>query len=162
MSLVEDIAAYVAKAPGSRARDIAIALGVERRDVNSLLYREVMRRFRIDPDYRWYLVCRDDSVSPEEPLLVPQEQVVSAVCLERPTPTTLDMLRARCNLARLKRGVPPTDGIDALAIGMNRLSKRIDLVLSSEPAQRWFAVTGEYGEGKSFFRAYACRRAAGE
>ena len=66
---------------------------------------------------------------------------------------------ARRTLARLKRGVPPTDAIDSLAIGMEPLQLHLDRLFKERAAPRWLAVTGEYGEGKSFFRAFACRRA---
>jgi hypothetical protein len=69
------------------------------------------------------------------------------------------VLRARRTLARLKRGVPPADAIDSLAIGMEPLQAHLDRLFTVPGAPRWLAVTGEYGEGKSFFRDFACRRA---
>ncbi len=66
---------------------------------------------------------------------------------------------ARRTLARLKRGVPPTLGIFRFAVGMHHVEQRISTLLLPDSRPRWFAVTGEYGEGKSFFRALACENA---
>jgi len=70
-----------------------------------------------------------------------------------------DMREARSAIARLKRGVPPCQGICRLAVGMKRLEQRLQSLLLPDTSPRWFGLTGEYGEGKSFFRALACEHA---
>ena len=50
-------------------------------------------------------------------------------------------------------------GISRFAVGMNHLERRLSTLLLPDSRPRWFAVTGEYGEGKSFFRALACENA---
>src|SRR5215475_4934277 len=62
---------------------------------------------------------------------------------------------ARRILDRLKRGVPPTSGINELSIGMSRLEKKLSDLLSPTAKPRWFLVMSEYGEGKSHFHSYS-------
>lgn len=64
-----------------------------------------------------------------------------------------DTLNARRALSRLKRGVPPGMGIAHIAVGMERLESSTRALLGGDAHPRWFAVSGEYGEGKSFFQA---------
>lgn len=142
----------LAHSPQSKARDIAAALRTDRSQVNSLLYRGVNVRFRVDGDFRWSLVENSNG----EALIRPAVQSSSAVTELLDDVT---VLRARRTLARLKRGVPPTEAIDSLAIGMEGLQLQLDRLFTERAGPRWMAVTGEYGDGKSFFRAYACRRA---
>ena len=73
--------------------------------------------------------------------------------------TAEDVARARGILDRLKRGVPPTEGLDELSVGMTRLYSRVDALLSADAKPRWFAVLSEYGEGKSHFQLVAQQRA---
>jgi hypothetical protein len=63
-----------------------------------------------------------------------------------------EILHARRDLSRLKRGVPPSN-VACIAVGMDRLISRSRDLLHDDPSARWFAVAGEYGEGKSFFQA---------
>lgn len=65
-----------------------------------------------------------------------------------------EILDARRALSRLKRGVPPRNAA-AIAVGMERLSSRSRALFRDDASPRWFAVAGEYGEGKSFFQALA-------
>jgi hypothetical protein len=69
------------------------------------------------------------------------------------------VLRARRILDRLKRGVPPTEGLIELCVGMEKLEARLQDLLQPERSPRWFAVQSEYGEGKSHFHAFARQRA---
>jgi hypothetical protein len=64
-----------------------------------------------------------------------------------------DTLNARRALSRLKRGVPPGTDIADIAVGMERLESSTRALLADDVRPRWFAVSGEYGEGKSFFQA---------
>ena len=68
-------------------------------------------------------------------------------------------LRARRILDRLKRGVPPSEGIEELAVGMEKLELRFVSLLSQAEGPRWLAVQSEYGEGKSHFHTFARQRA---
>ncbi len=68
-------------------------------------------------------------------------------------------LRARRVLDRLKRGVPPAEGIDDLAVGMEHLEARLLDLLKREAGPRWLAIQSEYGEGKSHFHTFARQRA---
>lgn len=70
-------------------------------------------------------------------------------------------LRARRILDRLKRGVPPAEGIDELVVGMEQLEARFVDLLSGGAGGRWMAVQSEYGEGKSHFHTFARQRALG-
>lgn len=151
MALEDDIADYLRRSPKSKARDIAAALRTERSQINSLLYRAANLRFQVDEDYRWSLV-QANGVVQARPGVQSASEVADVL-------DDLAILRARRTLARLKRGVPPTDAIDSLAIGMERLHPQLDRLFKEPASPRWLAVTGEYGEGKSFFRAFACRRA---
>ena len=73
--------------------------------------------------------------------------------------TTLDVLQARRTLSRLKRGVPPADKVEQIAVGMQRIQSRLDGLLDAEASPRWLGFQGEYGEGKSFTQALALQRA---
>ena len=44
-------------------------------------------------------------------------------------------------------------GIAHIAVGMERLESSTRALLADDTRPRWFAVSGEYGEGKSFFQA---------
>lgn len=67
----------------------------------------------------------------------------------------MDTISMRRTLDRLKRGVPPTMGIDDLSVGMSGLQAKLDALLSPNASPRWFPVQSEYGEGKSHFHSYA-------
>ena len=69
--------------------------------------------------------------------------------------TDASRLAARRTLERLKRGVPPTDNITALTVGMDRLSRKLNRLLQADCDQRWFFVVSEYGEGKSHFHSFS-------
>lgn len=152
MKLDADITAYLRKSPYAKAREISAALGVERSQVNSLLYRSINVRYRVDGEYRWSLV--DAPEIEATPASAPIDSVAAADIVDDAA-----MLRARRTLARLKRGVPPADAIESLAIGMERLQQQLARLLADRASPRWLAVTGEYGEGKSFFRAFASHKA---
>lgn len=152
MTLDADIAAYLRKSPRAKAREISAAIGVERSQVNSLLYRSVNVLYRVDAEYCWSLIDASESDAAPEP--DPVNSVAAADIVDDAA-----MLRARRTLARLKRGVPPTEAIESLAIGMERLQQQLARLLGDRASSRWFAVTGEYGEGKSFFRAFASHKA---
>ena len=120
MTLDADITAYLRKSPHAKAREISAALGVERSQINSMLYRSVNVRYRMDGDYRWSLLNAPESAAMPEP--DPVNSVAAADIVDDEA-----MLRARRTLARLKRGVPPTDAIESLAIDMDRLQQRLSL-----------------------------------
>jgi hypothetical protein len=152
MPLEDEIAGYLRTSPQSKARDIAAALQTSRSQVNSLLYREINVRYRVDSDYRWSLAQSSNGEVLIRPAALSSSEIMDLL-------DDATVLRARRTLARLKRGVPPADAIDSLAIGMESLQVHLDRLFTESAAPRWLAVTGEYGEGKSFFRAFACRRA---
>lgn len=149
MALKDDIVEYLRRSTAQKARDMAAALGANRHAINSVLYRDIGTLFTMDAEYRWTLVDGRSTAN-----LAP-ECVHPAGGIQREP----DIVRYRRNLARLKRGVPPFEDIEFLAIGMERLQQHLGRILSNQALPRWFAVTGEYGEGKSFFQAIACRRA---
>jgi hypothetical protein len=152
MRLEDEIADYLSGSPHSKARDIAAALRTDRSQVNSVLYRAVNMRFRVDGDYRWSLIQNSSGDVPVCRTVQSSTEITGIV-------GDATVLRARRTLARLKRGVPPAEAIDDLAIGMERLRLQLEQLFAEKAEPRWLAVTGEYGEGKSFFRAFACRRA---
>ena len=75
MPLEDDIADYLRRSPQSKARDIAAALRTDRSQVNSLLYRAINVRFRVDSDYRWSLVQNSNG----EVLIRPAAQSFSEI-----------------------------------------------------------------------------------
>lgn len=127
-------------------------LCVRKSDVNRILYSGEGRLFHWNADYRWSFI--DGVPSPEvSPMDVP---------MSTNRPFGGDEVASRCaraTLARLKRGIPPAMNISQLAVGMERLEDRLESLLQRDVRSRWLAVTGEYGEGKSFFRALASERA---
>jgi hypothetical protein len=46
-----------------------------------------------------------------------------------------------------------------MAIGLDHLNARLSALLETTGVPRWLGVCGDYGAGKSFFRALACKRA---
>ena len=66
-----------------------------------------------------------------------------------------DPISARRTLDRLKRGVPPLEGVAEFSIGMERLIHRVNRLLAQGADRRWFAITSEYGEGKSHSHSLA-------
>src|SRR5690348_6968038 len=54
ISLDQKIASAIREQPGISARDLASKLGVERNQVNSLLYGALSGLFVQDEKYRWY------------------------------------------------------------------------------------------------------------
>lgn len=148
MNLPEAIMQYLTDNPLKKARDVAAALNVAKRDVNSTLYRLEGTYFGHDAEFRWHVIY----VTP------PQEGADIAAEVSR-NGNRAEILRARRALNRLKRGVPPTWDVEQLAVGMDPLVVRLNSLLRPNVSPRWFAVAGEYGEGKSFFRALACQKA---
>jgi hypothetical protein len=69
--------------------------------------------------------------------------------------TSPEVLRARRILDRLKRGVPPAEGLEYLSVGMDVLHRRLNGLLAQNSSPRWLAVQSEYGEGKSHFHSFA-------
>ncbi|MHA7839265.1 MAG: hypothetical protein ACX98W_17530, partial [bacterium] len=53
MGLAEDVLALVRAEPGLKAREIGSRLGVDRRDVNAVLYRALKGHVRQDESYGW-------------------------------------------------------------------------------------------------------------
>ena len=151
MNLQERITEYLRDHPVSKAREVASALVAERGDINRILYAGQGRLFGVDNDFRWRVI---DAA---------QSQVLTSAQESAPTPLDGNGRNAsweiRATLARLKRGVPPDRAVESLAIGMDHLVDRLSGLLDAQATPRWFAVTGEYGEGKSFFRVLACERA---
>ncbi len=152
MSLDNDITAYLQLHADAKAKDIAAGLRVDKGDVNRALYKGRGITFQVDDNFKWSLLNGAMSSPSQMPDLEPA--ISNGVTVSRE-----NILRARLTVARLKRGVPPSEGIDVLAVGMERLDRRLSTLLGDKSSARWFAVTGEYGEGKSFFRAFACQRA---
>jgi hypothetical protein len=73
--------------------------------------------------------------------------------------STTPVLRARRILDRLKRGVPPIEGLSELSVGMDSLEAHLIELLQPGRVPRWFAVQNDYGEGKSHFHSFARQRA---
>jgi hypothetical protein len=152
MSLEHDITDFLRRNGDTKAKDIAAGIGAEKGDVNRVLYVERGHLFRVDGTFKWSLIINAD-------LPTPTAAEVPTSVAETVNSSHQDILQARLTIARLKRGVPPAERIDVLAVGMDRLDRRLHTLLGTNPQARWSAVIGEYGEGKSFFRAYACQRA---
>lgn len=51
----EKIVEYLSNHPNQMAKDIANALGMERRDVNSILYTTLSKKVKQDKSYKWSL-----------------------------------------------------------------------------------------------------------
>ena len=65
----------------------------------------------------------------------------------------LSARRRREILDALRRGTVPQDGLDALAVGLDRFGDTMDQEIAkiSEGGSGFKAVRGEYGCGKTFF-----------
>lgn len=148
MNLAELIAEYLRHNPLKKGREIAAALGFTKHDVNSTLYKLEGSYFRHDDQFRWEAIA--------ESLETPSSFVDSTPPLSK---NQIATFHARRELSRLKRGVPPTWSVEQLAVGMDHLVSRLTVFLQPGASPRWFGVTGEYGEGKSFFRSLACETA---
>lgn len=148
MSLADAIMQYLTHNPLKKGREVAAALEITRHDVNSTLYRLEGSYFRHDDEFRWEAIP-----------VIPTEEVADLIAGASRNGNRLDVLRARRELNRLKRGVPPTWSVEELAVGMDHLVRRLNHLLQPGVSPRWFGVAGEYGEGKSFFRSLACETA---
>ena len=64
-------------------------------------------------------------------------------------------------LDALRRGTVPSDGLDVLAVGLDRFSDSMDLEIAkiSEGGSGFKAVRGDYGCGKTFFSRWLQERA---
>jgi hypothetical protein len=150
MDLVTRITAFLVAHPASKAREIASALSADRTDVNRTLYAERGRLFELNGEFQWSAV-NGKSVG----------HIPSTVTLPSNNGPARDganaeaRRRARAMLARLKRGVPPGGNVADVAVGMQQLQQTLHELLLGEGRVRWTGVTGEYGEGKSFFRLMA-------
>src|SRR5262245_29349036 len=144
MNLADSIIEYLGNNPLKKGREVAAALGFTKNEVNSVLYRLEGSLFRHDDQFRWEVLTTPANSTSSffdfKPLLSNDE---------------IAKFHARRELSRLKRGVPPTWSIEELAVGMGHLVSRLNLLLQPGASPRWFGVTGEYGEGKSFFRSLA-------
>lgn len=69
--------------------------------------------------------------------------------------------RRREVLDALRRGTVPSNGLDQLAVGLDRFEHEIDAELSAVAGGSgvFKAVRGEYGAGKTFFAHWLCDRA---
>ncbi|MEO1088860.1 MAG: BREX system ATP-binding domain-containing protein, partial [Acidobacteriota bacterium] len=76
---------------------------------------------------------------------------------------TVSPLRRREILAALRRGTVPRQGLDALAVGLERFERAIDEELDTVRlgGAVFKAVRGEYGAGKTFFSRWLGDRARG-
>ena len=148
MNVADQIIEYLRRNPLKKGREIAAALGITKHEANSTLYRLEGSQFRHDDQFRWDVITtpvRSTSTFPDSKLVLDDSQVAT--------------FHARRELSRLKRGVPPTWSVAQLAVGMDHLVSRLAGLLPPGASPRWFGVTGEYGEGKSFFRSLACETA---
>ena len=64
-------------------------------------------------------------------------------------------------VAALRRGTVPQQGLDAFAVGLDRLTPTIDHELRAvgSGGAQFKAVRGDYGSGKTFFSRWLCERA---
>ena len=64
-------------------------------------------------------------------------------------------------IGALRRGTVPSNGLDALAVGIDTFASTLNDELDSVAAGRWGfkAVRGEYGTGKTFFGRWLLERA---
>jgi BREX system ATP-binding protein BrxC/D len=145
MDLMARITDYLLDHPASKAREIAAAVSAERSDVNRILYVERGRCFEVNSEYQWSLLNGAQSLPAAQKDATYRESQPNAFSSE-------ERRQARAVLARLKRGVPPDGDISALAVGMEHLQQLLSDLLDGESAPRWRVITGEYGEGKTFFR----------
>src|SRR6476659_8840762 len=97
MNLAEAITQYLTDNPGQKGREVAAALGVNKHEVNSTLYQLEGSHFRHDAEFRW-----------ESLFVVPVQAVTDEVAETKHNGNRTEILRARRELHRLKRGVPPT------------------------------------------------------
>ncbi|MFF3869034.1 BREX system ATP-binding protein BrxD [Micromonospora sp. NPDC001898] len=69
--------------------------------------------------------------------------------------------RRRDVIDALRRGVVPSNGLDALAVGLDRFTAALDddLVRVGSGGSVFKAVRGEYGAGKTFFTRWLAERA---
>jgi hypothetical protein len=64
-------------------------------------------------------------------------------------------------VSALRRGTVPRRGLDAFAVGLDRLTPTVDeeLRLVAGGSAQFKAVRGDYGSGKTFFSRWLCERA---
>lgn len=69
--------------------------------------------------------------------------------------------RRREVIDALRRGTVPANGLDLLAVGLDRFSSALDseLAAASGGSAVFKAVRGEYGSGKTFFTRHLAERA---
>lgn len=81
MDLAPQISEMLAKGNGLKASQIAKQLGVDRRQVNSVLYGPLKGQVRQDKSYRWHLVSEShQETSTAEPVTVQPKTVLSKIC----------------------------------------------------------------------------------
>ena len=69
------------------------------------------------------------------------------------------VLLARATLGQLKRGVPPAAGASSIAVGFSSHMQELNRLFAGDVRRRWFAVSSDYGGGKSMFYALAREQA---
>jgi RecA/RadA recombinase len=150
MDLVTRIMEFLVAQPTSKAREIANALNADKTEVNRVLYAGREHFFEVNAEYQWSAL--NGTSIPRAPLST-TAQVNFTPGPSGPDPEA--RRRARAMLARLKRGVPPDGHVADLAVRMDHLQLILHELLLGQEKVRWTGVTGEYGEGKTFFRMMA-------
>ena len=54
MSIADQILSYIKEKPGQKARDLAVKLGLDKKEINSFLYGNLNGKVWQDKAYRWY------------------------------------------------------------------------------------------------------------
>jgi hypothetical protein len=128
------------------AREMAVELrsnarlaGIERRDVNSLLYRELADQLTKDGWFRWSLLRRSSDHGG------PSRASVNKVSL----PTASEHGSLLRTVHRLRAGLPPFDNLATLTVGGDHICPVLSRFLQKADGPRWMVISGNYGEGKS-------------
>lgn len=69
----------ISEHPGIKAKDIALLIGCDRKDVNSALYGSLSGRCYQDSSYRWYLNAQRNATKNIDPVAPPDKLLVD-VC----------------------------------------------------------------------------------
>lgn len=115
--------------------------GVERREVNSILYNDLKGTFlEVDAGFRWTLKHSTDTEGLAE---VPADDLPLSEARARRAANIRTVHRLRC-------GLPPFECIEELTVGQDRSKVALLKWLRGEAdIPRWMLVEGDYGQGKS-------------
>jgi len=131
-----------------KARELVIVLreqlgrqDIEKHDVNSILYRDLVGAVECDKSFNWRICSKSETQPSSTDLVLPKGKPLSGTELAA-------LIRT---VYRLRSGLPPIENLEHLTVGKERLVPKLRSLFAA-PANgkgAWAIARGDYGQGKS-------------